>query len=176
MARIQKVLQGVKRRFHAPMVLWITVMWIALNGEISWGNGLAGFLIGAGVVLLLPLPDPPIPATATINWTLFGRYLLHWFWQLIRASFEVAWISIRPQKPPQAAIITAPMRVDNELVLALATALYNLQPGGSVTDIDIANRTWTCHLLRADSEAQIAKEIQAIADLEKAMIEIFERS
>lgn len=55
-------------------------------------------------------------------------------------------------------------------------SLYNLQPGGTVTDIDIANRMLTIHILDAASEAEIEKEVANVAQLEASMIEIFERS
>ena len=54
--------------------------------------------------------------------------------------------------------------------------LYNLQPGGTVTDIDIANRMWTIHVLDADDEEDLRREIQNVADLEATLIHTFERS
>ena len=66
------------------------------------------------------------------------------------------------------------MRVESELVMYLATSAYNLQPGGSVTDLDIANREWTIHVLDADTPADIQREIDNVAKLERQMIEIFE--
>jgi len=62
------------------------------------------------------------------------------------------------------------------VILSLAVTLYNLQPGGTVTDIDIANRMITIHILDARDEAQIQREIDAVSRLESSMIEIFERS
>jgi len=59
-------------------------------------------------------------------------------------------------------------------VLYLATCAYNLQPGGTVTDIDLANREWTVHILDADSDAAIAREIENVQKLERQMIAIFE--
>ena len=66
------------------------------------------------------------------------------------------------------------MRVSDDLVLYLATCAYNLQPGGSVTDIDIANREWTIHVLHADNQTDIDREIANVAKLERQMIDIFE--
>ena len=68
------------------------------------------------------------------------------------------------------------MRVNSELVLTLAVMLYNLQPGGAVTDIDIANRMLTVHLLDADTPADLDREITSLKDMERRLIAIFERS
>ena len=45
-----------------------------------------------------------------------------------------------------------------------------------MTDIDIANRMITVHILDARDEAQIQREIGAVAHLEASFIDIFERS
>ena len=87
---------------------------------------------------------------------------------------KVSWLALRPAAPPKTAILKVPMRVSNEFVLYFATCAYNLQPGGSVSDIDIANRIWTIHVLDADDEDDIEREIQNVLDLERRMIKIFE--
>ena len=56
----------------------------------------------------------------------------------------------------------------------LATCAYNLQPGGTITDIDLANREWTIHVLDASTPADIEREIANVATLERQMIGIFE--
>lgn len=88
----------------------------------------------------------------------------------------MAWLSIRKAEPPRSAIVTVPMRVDSELVLSLATTLYNLQPGGTVTDIDVANRLWTVHILDASSTDKVDAEIAAIEQYEQRLKRAFERN
>ncbi|AKK09769.1 Na+/H+ antiporter subunit E [Corynebacterium testudinoris] len=169
------MIAGLKRRWRPWFVVWITLMWCLLMGEISWANVIGGFLVGLVVVLALPLPAMPI-AGLSIKWGTLISYFLVWIWDLFIASFRVAWLALRPAAPPKTAIVQVPMRVSSELVMTFATALYNLQPGGSVSDIDIANRMWTVHLLDAGSPAALQREIDSIASLERRMIHIFERS
>ena len=88
----------------------------------------------------------------------------------------MGWLAVRPKPVPKTAIIQMPMRVDNEFILSLAVSLYNLQPGGTISDIDIANRMLTIHLLSADSEGDLERETAAVRRLEADMIAIFERS
>lgn len=111
-----------------------------------------------------------------MDWWHLARFAARWCVDLLKASFTVGWLAVRPAAPPRSAIVTVPMRVESEFVLALATGLYNLQPGGTVSDIDIANRQWTVHLLNADSDAALEREIAKCARLEREMIDIFERS
>ncbi|WJY98330.1 Na+/H+ antiporter subunit E [Corynebacterium fournieri] len=167
------MLSGVSNRFRPLTVLWLTFMWILLMGELSWGNVIAGFLLGLVIVLALPLP--PVPRSGNrINWLKLVAFIAEWFWDLLVASAKVAWLSLRRAPQPKNAVLRVPMRLSNELVLYLATCAYNLQPGGTVTDVDLANREWTVHVLDADSEADIAREIANVQKLERQMIAIFE--
>lgn len=167
------MLSGLTHRFRPLSVLWLTFMWVLLMGEISWGNLVAGLVLGTIIVLALPLP--PIPRSGNrVNWVKLAAFMAEWFWDLLVASAKVAWLSLRRAPQPKNAILRVPMRLSNELVLYLATCAYNLQPGGTVTDIDLANREWTIHVLDADTEADIAREIANVQKLERQMIAIFE--
>ena len=168
------MIAGFKRRFRPFFVVWLVVMWIMLMGEISWANFFGGLAVALGIVLLLPLPAMPI-SNLSIHWGALVMLILKWFWDLAKASVKVAWLALRPQDPPKTAILSVPMRVQNDLVLSFATVLYNLQPGGSVTDIDIANRMWTVHILDARSPEAIENEIENVAELERNLIRVFER-
>lgn len=167
-------LAGLRHRFRPTFVVWLTLMWIVLMGEISIGNVIAGLLVALAVVLLLPLPAMPV-GTLDISWGKLAKFFFDWFVNLIRGSLRVGWLALRPQEPPKHAIVEVPMRVDSELVLAFAVMLYNLQPGGTVTDIDIANRRLTVHLLEATTEADLNREIGELEQMEHRLIEIFER-
>ncbi|MDP9852641.1 multicomponent Na+:H+ antiporter subunit E [Corynebacterium lowii] len=154
-------------------LLWITLLWCGLMGEVTWANVIAGLLVGMGVIFTLPLPRLPI-AHLTVEWKALNKFLWAWLGELFRSSFKVAALALRPENLPKTAIIKAPMRVNNEFILSLATGLYNLQPGGSITDIDIANRMWTIHLVNAPTPEAIENEISKIRSLEQSMIDIFE--
>ena len=164
---------GFKNRFRWTFVIWLTFMWILLMGELSWGNFFAGLALGLLIVLALPLPEVPREGNG-INWFKLAQFLVVWCWDLLVASAKVAWIALRPKEQPKNAILKVPMRVSSELVLYLATCAYNLQPGGSVTDIDVTNREWTIHVLDASTQQDIDREIDNVRKLERQMIEIFE--
>ncbi|MDY5784736.1 MULTISPECIES: Na+/H+ antiporter subunit E [unclassified Corynebacterium] len=166
-------MSGIAKRFHPSFVLWLTVMWILLQGELTWGNLIAGVSLATIIVLALPLPQVPV-SDYKIHYGKLFVFLLQWIGTLITASIKVAWLALRPQEPPRNAILRVPMRVSNDLVLYLATCFYNLQPGGSVSDIDIANREWTIHVLDAETEDDIDREINNVLKLERQMIDIFE--
>lgn len=166
-------LGGIRNRFRPAFVAWLTFMWILMQGELTWGNFFAGLALGIIIVLVLPLPRIP-RAGRKVHWGKLLIFVIQWFADLIVASAKVSWLALRPATPPRNAILRVPMRVSDELVLYFATCAYNLQPGGSVSDIDIANREWTIHVLDADDQHDIDREIANVEKLERQMIDIFE--
>ena len=166
---------GLRHRFRPWFIVWLVVMWCMLMGEVTVGNLVAGLIIGVVIVFALPLPAMPITGI-DVSWGKLVAFMIRWFWELFYASLKVGWLAVRPQPVPKTAILELPMRLDNEFAISLAVTLYNLQPGGTVTDIDIANRMITVHILDAHDEEQIQREINAVARLEASFIEIFERS
>ena len=167
------MLSGLSNRFRPWSVVWLTFMWLLLMGEISWGNLVAGLALGTIIVLALPLP--PIPRSGNrVNWLKLAAFMAEWFWDLLTASAKVVWLSLRRAPQPRNAILRVPMRLSNEMVLYLAACAYNLQPGGTATDIDLANREWTIHVLHAETDEDIAREIANVEKLERQMIAIFE--
>ncbi|WP_291314002.1 Na+/H+ antiporter subunit E [Corynebacterium sp. UBA2622] len=166
-------MSGFLNRLRPAFVLWLAFMWVLLQGELTVGNVLAGLALGTLVVVVLPLP--PVPRSGNkVHWGRLIRFLCIWFGDLILASVKVAWLALRREDPPRSAILRVPMRVSSELVLYLAACAYNLQPGGTVSDIDIANREWTIHVLDAHADEDIEREIANVLKLERQMIDIFE--
>ena len=164
---------GFKHRLRPWFVVWLTFMWVLLMGELTWGNLAAGIGLALAVVLLLPLPSIPTHGYR-IRWGRLALFVLEWLRDLLIASAKVSWLALRPAEPPRNAILNVPMRLSSEFVLYLATCAYNLQPGGSVTDINLADREWTIHVLDADNERDIEREIANVAKLERQMLDIFE--
>ncbi|MCQ9343712.1 Na+/H+ antiporter subunit E [Corynebacterium kozikiae] len=152
-------------------ILWTIVLWVMLMGELTIGNVVAGLLVGVFVHYVLPLPKLPI-GQLRIHVGSLIILIAQWAWQLVVASIQVGWLAL--WRTPHSAIIKVPMRVESEFVFTIATSLYNLQPGGTVTDIDLANRTWTVHLLDASSHSKIDKAFAEIAEFERRLIRTFE--
>ncbi|QDZ41890.1 Na+/H+ antiporter subunit E [Corynebacterium sp. sy039] len=169
------MIHKLRRRIRPWFLLWAIIMWVLLQGALTVAHVLAGAVLGCLVMFALPLPAIP-RGNIHINYRELLRLALIWLIGLVRGACSVSWLALRPQAPPKTAIVQVPMRVESELIFALATSLYNLQPGGSVTDIDVGNRVWTVHLLDAHSPEKIMQQRADIARLERQFIRAFERS
>lgn len=161
-------------RFRPWFIFWLAVMWILLMGELTWANVAGGLALGVAITLLLPLPKLPTGGV-TVDLPKLFVFLVRWVGELLVAAVQVSWLAVRPADPPKSAIFKVPMRLNSELALYFATCAYNLQPGGCVTDIDLANRTWTIHVLSAGTQKDVEKALADVDKLERSMIAIFEK-
>ncbi|WP_293770325.1 Na+/H+ antiporter subunit E [uncultured Corynebacterium sp.] len=168
------------RRLRPDHLAWITALWILLQSEFSVANVIGGLAVALAVTLALPLPAMPL-GPLRIHWFRLLPFLAHYSWYFVVASAKVAWLAVRPASPPPTALVDIPLDVGGELPLALGVMLYNLQPGGTVTDLGesqggIGKRMLTVHILDASSADAIAREVASMHRLETALNRIFERT
>lgn len=165
-----------ERRKSRPsfiLFIWIVIMWQLLWGEITWANVFGGIGVALLISIFVPMPRVPV-SDIRVNWPAMIKLFATFFVDFIVASFTVAWLAVRRQDPPPSAVVEIPMRTRDDLTLASAIALINLQPGGLVIDIDNRRKTVTMHLLDGSSTGRIDKTIGQLARLERQVIRAFE--
>lgn len=155
------------------MFVSLVVMWQLLWGEVTVGNVVGGVLVASFVAVVVPMPRLPVTALR-INWWAMVKLFVGWFIEFFVASLRVAWLAVRTADPPPSAIITVPMRTSDDITLASAVALINLQPGGIVTDIDRTNQTLTMHILDGSSSGLVDRTAGDLARMERRVIRAFE--
>lgn len=126
-------------------VAWLAGVWVLLWGDLSIGNLLAGVTIGVAVTVGLRMAPIEFhgrvrpPALAV----LIGRFLV----DLVRASFEVAAIALRPGYTPRGAVIGVQLRSHSDLYLTLTAELCSLVPGSLVVEAHRLTGTLYVHVL-----------------------------
>ena len=154
-------------------LVWLTLVWLLLWGTVSVANVLSGVVVALGITLLLPLPSVPVQGRLhplSLLWL-----VLHVAWWLVQSSMQVAWLAIRPGRPPLSAVLRGHLALKSDLVLALAVNVMNLTPGTIVLEIDQARRLVYVHVLDVGSKRSVERFYRQIAQLERLMIAAFER-
>ncbi|NTY61001.1 Na+/H+ antiporter subunit E [Mycolicibacterium sphagni] len=154
-------------------LVWLTLVWLLLWGTVSVANVLSGVVVALGITLLLPLP--PVPVQGRLHPLSLLWLVLHVAWWLVQSSVQVAWLAIRPGRPPLSAVLRGHLALKSDLVLALAVNVMNLTPGTIVLEIDQARRLVYVHVLDVGSERSVERFYRQIAQLERLMIAAFER-
>jgi multicomponent Na+:H+ antiporter subunit E len=116
-------------------VIWLTLVWALLWGDL----GLANLLAGLGVALFVVFIARPAGATGmqlTSFHPLFALAFVGYFLAaLVKSSLEVAWEVITPRPRRHRAIISVPMHVDSDGLVTLVGNAITLTPGTLTIDV-----------------------------------------
>lgn len=154
-------------------IAWLTFVWVLLWGTVSWANIIAGIVLAVAIGVLLPLPRVPVegrihPLTVL---ALIGRLIVDFF----VSSAQVAWVAVRPGKPPLGAVMRVRVAIKSDMVLTLAVDYLNLVPGTMVLEIDHRRRMLYVHVFDVRSDKKVRQFYKQVSFVERMFIKAFER-
>ncbi|GAB2701209.1 Na+/H+ antiporter subunit E [Nocardia thraciensis] len=155
------------------VLLWLTVVYMALWGDLSVGNALAGLAIGALIIVALPLPR--IPISGRLHPLSLLELIALSSYYAIESSLQIAWFAIRPSGAPVSGVLRVRMSIRSDLVLVLCTDVLNLIPGTMVLELDRTTHTVWVHVLDVGSDEAVEKFYHTTRRLEQLLIRTFER-
>jgi multicomponent Na+:H+ antiporter subunit E len=176
----QQVLTGAQRRSRRrarvrglqPAVLgWLTLVWVALWGELSLFNVVAGLLVAAGVCLVFPLP--PLRLHVRIRPVRLGWLVLHFLADVVRASVQVAWTTLQLHRMPRNAVIGVQLRTSSDFVLTVVAEMTSLVPGSLVVEARRSTSTLYLHVLDARDQAGVERMRRDVLALERRVVLAF---
>lgn len=140
-------------RRHLPSIAWLTVVWLLLWGDVTAVTVIGGILVSAVIVVLFPFPPVRVSGAfrplATL--ALAARFLF----DLVVASFQVAWLAVRPSAPPASAVIAVDLVSRSPLLQTLTGELISLVPGSLLVELDSDGRRIWLHVLDGSSPARV---------------------
>ncbi|MDO8122006.1 Na+/H+ antiporter subunit E [Isoptericola sp. b490] len=140
--------------FHVLTIAWLTAVWVALWGELSIANVLAGLAVALLVVRFLPMPS--IDFHGRVRPVGLVRLAWHFVRDLVVASVQVAWLALTGRRP-RSAVIRVRLRSHSDLYLTLTAQLCSLIPGSVVVEAHRHDGVLYVHLLDvADADVAVA--------------------
>lgn len=155
------------------VLVWLTLVWLLLWGTISLANVLSGLAVATLITVLLPLPAVPVQGRLHPLSLLWLAVNVGWW--LVVSSMQVAWLALRPGRPPLSAVLRVRLACKSDLVLALGVNIMNLTPGTIVLEIDQTRRLLYVHVLDVGSRRAVDRFYGQAAKLERLLVSAFER-
>lgn len=159
------------RALQPGALIWLTVVWVALWGDLSVANVVSGAALAALICLVFPLP--PVRMRLRVR-------PLHLLWLVLRflvdvvvASAEVAWKVLTLRGAPRNAVIEVNLRTPSDFVLTVVGELTSLVPGSIVVEARRSSHTLFLHVLDARDEAGVERMRQATYALERRVVLAF---
>ena len=150
-------------------VVGLTLLWLLMWGEVTPVLVVGGVLVSLVVLVVFPFPKADWGGSFR-PWP-FLVLVSRFAFDLVVASFEVAWLAVRPRPLGRSAVIQVQLHTRSDLLLVLTGELVSLVPGSLLIELDEDRGIITLHVLDGDQdlsrvEAQVlAQERRVIAAL-----------
>ena len=152
-----------------PVIVLLTVVW-----SLLWGAFTPLIVVGGVLVALLVttvFPFPPVVWTGRIRPWALAKLLGIFFFEMLLASVQVAWIAIRPAKPPRSAVLCVDLATRSELLLTITAELISLVPGTLLIELDSPTGHVWLHLLDGSTPEKIERARANALAQERRVIE-----
>jgi len=156
------------RRSQWWSVAWLTTVWVLAWGEVSVANVVVG--TGLGVLVVSGLRMAPIRFHGRLHpWGVVVLFVVFAV-DLVKASFEVAFLALHPRRTPHGAVIGVRLRSHSDLYLTLTVELCSLVPGSLVIEAHRLTGMLYVHVLDVASIGGIeAARAQVLAQEERVL-------
>lgn len=128
-----------------PLVLWLTVVWVALWGSITAANVLGGLAVGTLLAVALPLND--VDTRGVVRPLALLRFLGFFVVDLVQSSLQVARIVLSPRRELRQAVVAVPVRGASDSLLTLLANAISLTPGTLTLEVDRPSSTLYVHVI-----------------------------
>jgi multicomponent Na+:H+ antiporter subunit E len=137
----------------------LALAWAALQGEITLGNLLIGYVLGYLILALLAKGGvmPSTLAMRTVRAVNLGLFFIR---ELVLANVRVAVDVLRPRTHIRPAVIAIPLDVASDSEILLLSMLINITPGSVAIDLAEDRRTLYVHVMHMKSADESRREIK----------------
>jgi multicomponent Na+:H+ antiporter subunit E len=143
------------------LVLWLTIVWVALWGEVSVANVLSGVAVSA--VLLLLFPSTGAGGYVAFRPLRVLQFLGYFAYKLVEANLIVAWEVLTPNNEGvNEAIVAVPVTGTSDTVLTLVANAISLTPGTLTIDVRRNPAVLYVHVLHLRSLAQTRQDVRRL--------------
>ena len=136
----------------------LALAWAALQGEITLGNLLVGYVVGYSVLALLA-KGGVMPATLASKTVKTVGLAAFFVWELIRANFRVAADVLRGNQI-EPAVVGIPLDVKSDGGILLLSMLINITPGSVTIDLSDDRSTLYVHVMQMKTPEDTRREIK----------------
>ncbi|MDF1479243.1 Na+/H+ antiporter subunit E [Leifsonia sp. H3M29-4] len=153
---------------QVPLILGLVVLWMLLWGEFSWLALASGVLVAVLVTRAFYLPAVELSGRFNPFW--FLVFLGRFGFDLAVASFQVAWIAVRPRPPGRNAVIAVDLVTRTDFMTTAVALAISLVPGSVVVDVDREASILYLHVLGVDDQTQVTAVRERVLGVERALV------
>lgn len=139
-----------RKGFSWWSVLWLTLVWLLLWGDVTPVLVVGGVAVAVLVLTAFPLPKVPIRLRVR-PWSLVVL-VVRFLYDLVVASVQVSWLAVRPRLT-HGVVVDLELRGRNPFLQTLTAEMVGLVPGTVVIDLHPESGILTLHVLEVSNRA-----------------------
>ncbi len=149
-----------RRPPRLQMLLWLVVVWIALWGDLSAGNLIAGFVLALLIVMVFPLGARGIPGG--FRPLAAAHFLVYFMRKLMEASIVVWWEVVTPRNRINEGIVAIPIRGVSDTLTTMVANAISLTPGTLTLEVRQSPTVLYVHVLHLQDVDAVRREVQRL--------------
>ena len=158
------------RALQPANLVWLTLLWVALWGDLSIGNLVSGLLVAVAVCLVFPLP--PVRMQLRPRPLAMARLVVRFFADIVVSSVQVAWLALRPGTV-RSAVLEVNLASDSDFVMTVVAEMTSLVPGSIVVEVRRSSHTLFLHVLDTADVVAAERARRNTLDLEQRVVAAF---
>jgi multicomponent Na+:H+ antiporter subunit E len=125
----------------------LALAWAALQGELSLGTLVAGYVVGYAILLALVRGGVlhPSPYIGRVHRVI--GLMMYFLWELVRANLRLALDVATPRFQMTPGIIAVPLDVTRDTEILLLSMLINTTPGSVALDVSPDRKILYVHVM-----------------------------
>jgi multicomponent Na+:H+ antiporter subunit E len=150
------------------LVIWLTVLWVLLWGDVSAANVITGIFFGSLILAGARLTrDRAIDAETLprINPLMLGYFVGYVIMKLVQANLVLAWEILTPRNRISSGIIAVPLHTDSKLAMLTVASVITLTPGSVLLEAKETPTILYAHVLHLHDPENIRRGILRIEEL-----------
>lgn len=156
---------------QVPLIVGLVVLWMLLWGQFSWLALASGLLVAVAVTRVFYLPAVDLSGRFNPFW--FLVFLARFAFDLAMASFQVAWLAVRPRPLGRNAVIAVGLVTRTDFMATAVGLAISLIPGSVVVDVDREASILYLHVLSVDDEPHVTAMHERVLGVERSLVRAF---
>lgn len=154
-------------RTQLPLLVALIVLWLVLWGHVDVISVVTGVVFSVLVVRIFYLPA--VALSGRVNVWRTALFFFVFLWRLTKASFQVAWLALRPGPLPRNSVIAVPLRTRSDFILTLTAEVNILVPGSVVVEADRLASVLYLHIIDCDTDAKVDAALRSALEIEQGI-------
>jgi multicomponent Na+:H+ antiporter subunit E len=153
---------------QVPLLLWLVVLWTFLWDQVSVLSIITGLVLALLVTRVFYLP--PVELPDRVNPLGVIIFLARFLFDLVRASFQVAWLAVDPRGVPTSSIIAVQLSTKSDLSLTLTALAVSLVPGSLIVEADRQDDILYLHSLGTENLSDVEQVRANVLAVEERIV------